>query len=357
MKCSSRILTGLASLLVGLFALLAAEAGLRLSGFEYRSSPRYMEFNYPEPNRMYEIFERDPNTFWRLKPGSKMGPELEPVNSKGFRGPDFSPGKDPETIRIVTMGDSVTFGGKMAYPRVLQDCLGDGYQVINAGVPGYSVYQGLKQYQGRIVSLKPDAVTVMFGWNDHWLARGYPDFLQKPVGEVKSGGDLLDFVRELRLYQLAHLGASELVASETREKRTRRVPLDKYREFLGKLVDSIKSSGAEPVLLTAPAALDRGVVPQYLFEKGFIGGRREDETEAEAAERLRKLHSSYNDVVREISREKGALLVDFEAKWYEMNTEMLFRDPSRDIIHPNERGYSLMGQTLCDTIKKNQFPD
>ncbi len=355
MKTSSRILTVVASALVGIFLLLAAEAGLRVSGFEYRLHPRYMQFNYPDPERMYEIFERDPEAFWKLKPGSKMGPELEPVNSKGFRGPEFSREKRTGSIRIVAMGDSVTFGGKVTYPRVLDNCLDKDYKVINAGVPGYSAYQGLKFYENRIASLNPDAVTVMYGWNDHWLARGYPDSRQKPPGEVKSS-DLFRFLRELRLYQLINFGISELAASETVEERLRRVPLPEYRTLLGKLVDSIESSGAKPVLLTAPAALDRDEAPEYLFTKGFIE-RREQESEAEIAGRLKRLHASYNDAVRKLSKQENVPLVDFESEFYKRDTAELFRDPAKDIIHPNGRGYRLMGNTLCDTIKSIQLAD
>ena len=348
---SSRILVLTASLVVAAFLLLSVEIVLRMAGFRYDNRPRYMEFNFPNPHELHEIFEYDPQTYWRLKPGVKMGADIEPINSKGFRGPEFADQKAEGTKRLVTLGDSVTFGGAVSYPSVLADCLDGGWEVINAGVPGYSSFQGKRLFETRITQLVPDVVTVMFGWNDHWLSKNYPDSRQHPeaLSELPS---VVSFVRNIRIFQLLGYATNKLVSQPDTDNpnAVNRVSTDEYRVFLDNLVDTIQRTGATAVLITAPAALDRGKAPTYLYDLGFVK-RIEGESEEEAAQRLRKLHADYNDIVRAVTKEMNVPLVDLESQWYDIGTRGYFRDPWRDVTHPNEKGYRLIGNTLCDTIK------
>ncbi len=73
------------------------------------------------------------------------------------------------------MGDSVTYGFgvgcKESFPEQLQDILNSKlssykFEVINAGVLGYTSYQGLKYFQRDIIKYQPDLITVCFGIND-----------------------------------------------------------------------------------------------------------------------------------------------------------------------------------------------
>jgi lysophospholipase L1-like esterase len=313
-----------------------------------------MEFNYPNPHELHEIFEPDSITFWRLKPGVKMGDNIEPINSKGFRGPEFSKDKPAGVRRVVTLGDSVTFGGALSYPRLLADCLDGGWEVVNAGAPGYSAFQGLKLFESRIAPLKPDVVTIMFGWNDHWLARGITDSRQSAMKSYEMPG-LINSLKELRIYQLInYVVAHNAGSADKNAPVVYRVPIDEYRVVIEKLVDTARGSGAQVVLITTPSALDVGKVPAYFAEIGFIE-RVEGESEKETALRLNRLHSSYNNVVRDVASEKGAILVDIESQWRARGTGALFRDPAQDVVHPNEEGYRLIGATLCDTIKSIHF--
>ncbi len=349
-KNGSRLLLVLASLLVAFFLLMTAEIGLRMAGFRFDTRPRYMEFNFPNPKELHEIFVPDSTTFWKLKPGEEMGEDIEPINSKGFRGPEFAIEKTPGVTRVVALGDSVTFGGAVSYPQMLAECLGNGYEVINAGVPGYSLFQGLRMFESRIARVKPDIVTVMFGWNDHWYARGYPDSRQQVMGAPELPWPV-SFVRGLCIFQLLHYAVARGDAKRNESaSHVYRVPMDEYRALLGELINKVKASNARAVLLTTPSALDSGKVPDYLFGLGFIR-RLENEVEEETARRLRRLHGDYNDIVREAASKKTVPLLDLESKFYKLSTEKLFRDPSLDVVHPNEDGYRLIGDYLCDTIK------
>src|SRR5262245_21046654 len=92
-----------------------------------------------------ERFDLATQTFV-LVPGSyrTQNPELTIVNSRGFTGAEFEDPPPPGTVRIVSVGDSCTFGAgtlRGTYPALLQEKLksnGDTphYQVVNAGIEG-----------------------------------------------------------------------------------------------------------------------------------------------------------------------------------------------------------------------------
>ncbi|MBZ0252995.1 MAG: tetratricopeptide repeat protein, partial [Candidatus Methylomirabilis sp.] len=97
------------------------------------------------------------------------------VNAEGFRDRPFDLAKG-DKFRIVAMGDSNTFGWDVeledAYPKVLEALLNEGlpepvFQVVNAGVPGYTSFQGRIYLESRLLGLEPDLLIVGYGKNDH----------------------------------------------------------------------------------------------------------------------------------------------------------------------------------------------
>src|SRR6186997_440324 len=61
-----------------------------------------------------EIYEPDPALYWKLKPNqncyTKIGHQPVHINSHGTRGREFADKKSPNTVRILSLGDSRTFG-------------------------------------------------------------------------------------------------------------------------------------------------------------------------------------------------------------------------------------------------------
>lgn len=96
------------------------------------------------------------------------------VNQHGFSGPDCSLAKRPGVTRILTIGDSVTFGPyvtRLSYPRVMERELNrlsgaaqPSFEVINAGVQGYNIESVSKRLDD-FLRFEPDIITVMIGWN------------------------------------------------------------------------------------------------------------------------------------------------------------------------------------------------
>lgn len=96
-----------------------------------------------------------------------------------FHGQKISITKPRGVYRIISIGGSSTWGWPLqetpgvVYPAVLGELLnkrgrdrGVRFEVINAGVGGYSSYQGLAYFKTRLKRLRPDLLTICFGAND-----------------------------------------------------------------------------------------------------------------------------------------------------------------------------------------------
>jgi hypothetical protein len=126
---------------------------------------------------------QDPVLGARMRPNYRgpddHGVEVE-VNSQGLRGPEVEVPKPEGQFRVVAMGDSVTYGHlateEGTYVRFLERELAErgveGAEVINAGVLGYSTYQGAVQLERQIIPLEPDVVLFAFMNNDRWDSGG-----------------------------------------------------------------------------------------------------------------------------------------------------------------------------------------
>lgn len=110
---------------------------------------------------------RNPTLRWELDPAD---PE---VNADGFRGRDGP--ADGEIVRIVALGDSVTYGRGLplesSYAKQLERLLREDpgsarYEVLNFGVGGYNTRQELEWYRMRARSFEPDLVVIGFVLND-----------------------------------------------------------------------------------------------------------------------------------------------------------------------------------------------
>ncbi len=116
--------------------------------------------------------EPDPVLLWRPVARS-------PYGHQRFKGPDVAVRKPAGLTRIMAYGDSNTDGPiDGAWPSRLAAILrneGPRREVINAGVTGYSSYQGLQRFREDVGVYSPDVVLVSFGWNDVAPAFGPPD--------------------------------------------------------------------------------------------------------------------------------------------------------------------------------------
>lgn len=128
------------------------------------------------------VIEDDDELFWRLKPNQVLPPDGYPFfgiisNSQRLREDhEIAIPKPPRELRILFLGDSCTFGYGLDYKAGfveklearLQARVPQGWKVecINAGVPAYSLFQGLRFLETEGLRYQPDLVVACFGWND-----------------------------------------------------------------------------------------------------------------------------------------------------------------------------------------------
>ncbi len=187
-----------AFLFLYLLVLLVAEGGLRVARAlrpepELRSFYTYTQARSdPEGFRLWwkqrmqrwfrisaEFTIDDPrgeNPFV-LRPGARFMRHQSDVriNALGFRGPEIERAKRGR-FRIVALGESTTFGLTLLpddrpWPEVLQERIGQEYsceapiEVVNAGVPGWTIANQIKRLEHDVLPLDPDVLLSYHGYN------------------------------------------------------------------------------------------------------------------------------------------------------------------------------------------------
>ncbi len=215
----------------------------------------------------------DRELFWKLVPGHSSGQVV--INQEGFRSKERTRPKPDGTLRIVVLGDSVTFGFNVAeketYAYKLAQYLSDrsfqrpGWryrrtEVINAGVPGYSSWQGRKLYEMVVRGYEPDLVIAMFGYNDHHSAL-------ESDREKYQRRDVESFVHTFRstgIYRMIDRFRGEPVDPLLREEPVPRVGLDEFKENVLDLQSMVQADSADCVFMTVPIRPDIPLVENFV---------------------------------------------------------------------------------------------
>lgn len=147
--------------------LLCGSILLFFGGIEFALRVTGIEKGHPTPPPLYQQ-HRDPHISYTLKPTMRERAFRSTVttNSLSFRSPEIDQGKP--TIAI--LGDSITFGygveNEETIPARIASLLEYRFNVLNAGVPGYSLKQEGALYHERGATLHPLALILIFHWND-----------------------------------------------------------------------------------------------------------------------------------------------------------------------------------------------
>lgn len=335
-----------ASLLVAgsLLAVLLAEAGLTLlvpSGF------------WNPPVAIWEWVVEDPVLGWANAPGYRR--EEFGINGLGLRGEELSVAKPPGVTRVVLMGDSVTFGlikegqGRLAfhgYAGSLAEMLArqgrSDVEIVNAGVLGYSVANGVVQLQTRLLRLAPDVLVVRFGLNDHAGPSGRPPPAQEPGSRL--GRVLFAALPHWRLLQLARMAVVRRDAQATSPTKRPVEPVLEPEEFaarLRRIVELAKGNGVHVLLVDYPIrAASRGASldshPADLRIQGVS-----------SIEELHALHERYQQAQRRVAAETGTPLLETAPACREVSPAC-FND--YDLPHPTREGAQLIARLLLEDL-------
>ncbi len=273
-----------------LFGLL--EVSLRVTGFRFHGLDLPIAIWNPDEDRALDdanaLHRSSLISLWEPRPGASIPwGAREVVNEGTFRGPEIDAAREPRALRVATLGDSSTFGYGVAWDecwsaRIAFDARARGMPiaVIDGGVIGFTIRQGIERYKARVRPLRPDVVVAAFGAvNEHTLAPGEVPDAEKLVQQrarstvvSRSARWVRGAVRVLHLLdwvrcEFTNAKAERLAAWTVREQnRTlgievmgaldyaapRRVSPTEFAEALAELRREVEADGARLVLVSMP---------------------------------------------------------------------------------------------------------
>lgn len=144
------------------------------------------------------------------------------INSDSFNeSKDYKIERDNQTYRIITLGDSFTYGhyidSSLNYSKVLERRLNQNsnctrykkFEVINMGVPGYDVSYTINRFEKRGLKYKPDLVIWLL---NPWNFDIYNDLII-PEKERLTNNGVLNFDQTTKKY-VAALRAEENIKNK-----------------------------------------------------------------------------------------------------------------------------------------------
>ena len=310
MRLAPKVLLAIGSAAV---TLLVLEVGARL--LDLRSGV------FLSPARD-NCLQRSPALVMRMRPncqtasvirergaGSDRETSHARINALGLRGDEV---RDDGSTRILAIGDSCTWGWNVeqaeSYPAILQSLLdqrfGPGrYEILNAGTPGFTSYQGLTYLRDEGLALHPAIVIAGYGFNDSMHfgdieSRLASDARWMPLLRVDDV--LLD---RSRFYRWVRWQARTPLDKSTRSPQ---VPLDKYGRNMTALVELARAQGAHVMLLR-------------FAQRGWV-------------------QSPYRDLLAKVADEQGVPLVTYDG-------------PRIDRIHPTADGYRALAEQIADRLQ------
>ncbi|MCP4656240.1 MAG: hypothetical protein GY856_12580 [bacterium] len=264
--------------------------------------------------------EPDPVLFWRPI-------DRRPYTSQRFKGPEVQPAKPAGTFRILCYGDSNTDGpDRGGWPERLHALLpaDGGYEVLNAGVAGYSSHQGLVRFRSEAGRFQPDLVLVSFGWNDPAPALGSPDKDFQMPSSLRVGVER--WLIHYRFYRVARYYLRPR-APVPRKVVVPRVSREDYLDNLKGFVETARAHQIEVVFLTRPHR----------------------ELEAVLREDVRSWKSrvpDYNQDLRRFGREAGIPAIDVQGNFSQRP------DLFVDECHFTPAGHRKMAALLYDALSR-----
>jgi lysophospholipase L1-like esterase len=280
------------------------------------------------------LYCEDRRLLWRLVPNTRVttsnhhhvpAGERQPVritiNDEGYRGIKAG-GGDASAFRVLCLGDSNFFGypldDQFVFPRVLQDALTRGQpsrpiEVINGGVPGYSVVQGRQWYLDRFAQHRFDVILLSYLNNDAWLQpQTDTQLIERYASSSYSVSKLL------QRSQLVSRLTSWLVPTVPPAEYVPRVPLDEFARSYEFFLEAAKSRTTRVIIVDYRAYPEyepysrqlRDLAQRYSVDYVPVAER--------VAERLKDLQTvkEYPELAERAYRRWGELLGQRPDLWY-----------------------------------------
>lgn len=291
-----------------------------------------------------------------LPPGFGKVPALSPVDRgsillrrNGYRGK--RPCKDcPDgNTRIVAIGGSSTFGipmpsGDKAYSGILQRLLdqrrpGEPYEVLNAGIPGFGIWQIIEALERVVLADKPKIVILCAWFNDSshgpgWYGyKGLSDFeaYQKVLRlRAIEQNVFYKILKQSRAYAILRglmlsLISNPAATTPEKIKKFKRSSPQEFRLGIERFIELSRTHQFQPIFLFEP-------LNRTLARKEAVQQNR------------------YYRVLEELGAAHAIPIVDSLTPLAAREGEWLFYD----FIHPNEHGHEIIAEAVYQTLFPKQ---
>jgi lysophospholipase L1-like esterase len=298
--------------------------------------------NYGADSEPRGYVVQDSQTGYSLKPGFDEGGIR--IDSLGFRGPEVSLQKAPGTYRIVTLGDSATFGPReveCAYPYLLPGLLAPRpIEVVNAGVEGYRSDRALVHLERDVLPLRPDLVTVFIGWNDLYQTdpNVESDQLALQASPLTRLLGLSDAAQTFRRVFFGRIQGQRAQASGGSTLPPDYQPLG-YGERLRSIIRASRAGGAQVLVFTWPTILSDAMSPAAIAKAHYP-------PYTTSLDELRALYQRYQAMLRRVAAEEDVPVVDNAAIFPDDRKADLFSDTA----HFSCEGQAMVARNVADAI-------
>lgn len=291
----------------------------------------------------------DEHQVWVLNPGYNgqwTSDFCLKVNSDGLIGPELNRPKDDNTIRIILLGSSVTFGlGCQSYDSTCFSLLSEilerrssrtSYELMNASVPGHSSFNGMQFVEHKLEGLDADVLIIAYGWNDatkdiipdktpnkNWMIHGLA------TSGALTYSSVLQYLKFLHNYIQTIKPAQPKFLKESIPFR---VPLNDFRANIVAIIRKCRQIGIKPVLLCEPHPHGLVNPPRIIIQ-----------------------HEQYLNVLRGISTEMDAPLADADSTMAVYPAGKFFDYQREEFSYPNSKGQLFMAQILADTMERSGY--
>ena len=265
-----------------------------------------------------KIFQADDALFWKLRPNLRNVPASEKLerSEHPFRVSTDAAGRRrtpaaPETARTVLfLGDSCTFGIPVeddeAFPAVVGRTLG--VRAVNAGVPGYSAFQGRVALERALAKgERPDIVVITFWING------------RTIWDHLSDAEHLELMAAERAGEMSRHRVTRLLRRALPEGRPR-LTEDELAAEIRAMIAAARAAGAAPLVVSWPTAHQ------------MTGG---DEHPRQS-------------LLREVARAEKAAFVELMQAFRAAGGEGLFVDP----VHATAGGYQTAAREIGAAIAR-----
>ena len=279
------------------------------------------------------------------------------TNSFSILGPEFEILKEKNKIRVLSIGNSVTFSPvERNYSLVMQEKLSNQFdsdiEVICAAVPGYDSFDALNWYDEFLHKIEVDIAVIYLGFND--LGQFHPFGVKYKIEKLgysdrSFSGFLMKHIYTLRIpYFFAgriqrnkEVDLSELTIKEF-EIVNNYFP-DHYFKNMTSLVEKLKNDGVSVYLVDLTGLLNYDNITDKEIQKIIFprGTKRK-------LSLFKALFEKYQHALDSVSQTTVTPLIDLPSLISTTKDRMIFTDD----CHINISGSEIFGSFISDAISE-----